>query len=191
MLCETLETACTCGRLRNSVTVRKRSRSVFPSWTSRVRVPPCPTFFASSSLERGASPFARSVLFRVGLADPVVPLIFLWNGMERKPCWAGSYVVDFVVARDGIEPPTPAFSEPAFSRAKCFQLSGKWRSAALTRIKAEPIGLTDAFYADPTRMIQWRAFVRRSRFHRTIWRSRTARIRSPRLRIPVSFGCGQ
>jgi predicted nucleotidyltransferase component of viral defense system len=33
-----------------------------------------------------------------------------------------------------------------------------------TRIEAEPIGLTDAFYADPTRMIQWRAFVRRSRF---------------------------
>jgi predicted nucleotidyltransferase component of viral defense system len=33
-----------------------------------------------------------------------------------------------------------------------------------TSIDAEPIGLTDAFYADPTRAIQWRAFVRRSRF---------------------------
>jgi hypothetical protein len=33
-----------------------------------------------------------------------------------------------------------------------------------TSIDAEPIGLTDAFYADPARAIQWRAFVRRSRF---------------------------
>jgi len=33
-----------------------------------------------------------------------------------------------------------------------------------TRIEAEPIGLTNSFYADPARAIQWRAFVRRSRF---------------------------
>jgi hypothetical protein len=33
-----------------------------------------------------------------------------------------------------------------------------------TKIEAEPIGLTDAFYADPPRAIQWRAFIRRSRF---------------------------
>jgi len=33
-----------------------------------------------------------------------------------------------------------------------------------TSIEAEPVGLTDAFYADPARAIQWRAFVRRSRF---------------------------
>src|SRR6266704_6603277 len=33
-----------------------------------------------------------------------------------------------------------------------------------TRIEAEPIGLTNAFYADPARAVQWRAFVRRSRF---------------------------
>ena len=33
-----------------------------------------------------------------------------------------------------------------------------------TRIEAEPIGLTTAFYADPARAVQWRAFVRRSRF---------------------------
>jgi hypothetical protein len=33
-----------------------------------------------------------------------------------------------------------------------------------TRIEAEPIGLTEAFYADPARAVQWRAFVRRSRF---------------------------
>ncbi len=33
-----------------------------------------------------------------------------------------------------------------------------------TRIEAEPAGLTDAFYADPARVVQWRAFVRRSRF---------------------------
>lgn len=33
-----------------------------------------------------------------------------------------------------------------------------------TSIEGEPVGLTDAFYADPTRAIQWRAFVRRSRF---------------------------
>jgi predicted nucleotidyltransferase component of viral defense system len=33
-----------------------------------------------------------------------------------------------------------------------------------TKIEAEPIGLTDAFYADPARAIQWRAFIRRSRF---------------------------
>lgn len=33
-----------------------------------------------------------------------------------------------------------------------------------TRIEAEPVGLTDAFYADPARAVQWRAFVRRSRF---------------------------
>jgi predicted nucleotidyltransferase component of viral defense system len=33
-----------------------------------------------------------------------------------------------------------------------------------TRIEAEPVGLTDAFHADPAKAIQWRAFVRRSRF---------------------------
>ena len=33
-----------------------------------------------------------------------------------------------------------------------------------TSIEAEPVGLTVAFYADPARAIQWRAFVRRSRF---------------------------
>ena len=33
-----------------------------------------------------------------------------------------------------------------------------------TRIEAEPAGLTGAFYADPARAVQWRAFVRRSRF---------------------------
>lgn len=33
-----------------------------------------------------------------------------------------------------------------------------------TRIQAEPIGLTAAFYTDSARAIQWRAFVRRSRF---------------------------
>ncbi len=33
-----------------------------------------------------------------------------------------------------------------------------------TSIEAEPGGLTDDFYADPARAIQWRAFVRRSRF---------------------------
>ena len=33
-----------------------------------------------------------------------------------------------------------------------------------TRIEAEPIGLTDAFYTDPARAVQWRAFIRRSRF---------------------------
>ena len=33
-----------------------------------------------------------------------------------------------------------------------------------TTIEAEPIGLTDAFSADPAKMIQWRAFLRRSRF---------------------------
>jgi hypothetical protein len=33
-----------------------------------------------------------------------------------------------------------------------------------TSIEAEPIGLTEPFYSDPARAIQWRAFVRRSRF---------------------------
>jgi predicted nucleotidyltransferase component of viral defense system len=33
-----------------------------------------------------------------------------------------------------------------------------------TNIEEEPIGLTNAFYADSARAIQWRAFVRRSRF---------------------------
>jgi hypothetical protein len=33
-----------------------------------------------------------------------------------------------------------------------------------TTIEAEPIGLTKAFCDDPARVIQWRAFVRRSRF---------------------------
>jgi predicted nucleotidyltransferase component of viral defense system len=33
-----------------------------------------------------------------------------------------------------------------------------------TKIEAEPIGLTDAFWADSARAVQWRAFVRRSRF---------------------------
>lgn len=33
-----------------------------------------------------------------------------------------------------------------------------------TTIEAEPIGLTEAFYGDPARSLQWRAFVRRSRF---------------------------
>lgn len=33
-----------------------------------------------------------------------------------------------------------------------------------TRIEAEPAGLTEAYYEDPARALQWRAFVRRSRF---------------------------
>jgi hypothetical protein len=33
-----------------------------------------------------------------------------------------------------------------------------------TGIQADPEGLTDAFCADPARAVQWRAFVRRSRF---------------------------
>jgi hypothetical protein len=33
-----------------------------------------------------------------------------------------------------------------------------------TKIEAEPIGLTDAFSTDPARAVQWRAFIRRSRF---------------------------
>ncbi len=32
-----------------------------------------------------------------------------------------------------------------------------------TSVEAEPVGLTDAFCADPAREVQWRAFVRRSR----------------------------
>ena len=33
-----------------------------------------------------------------------------------------------------------------------------------TQIEAEPVGLTDTFYTDSARTIQWRAFIRRSRF---------------------------
>jgi hypothetical protein len=33
-----------------------------------------------------------------------------------------------------------------------------------TTIEAEPIGLTQAYCDDPARVLQWRAFVRRSRF---------------------------
>jgi predicted nucleotidyltransferase component of viral defense system len=33
-----------------------------------------------------------------------------------------------------------------------------------TRIEAEPVGLTETYYSDPARSLQWRAFVRRSRF---------------------------
>ncbi len=33
-----------------------------------------------------------------------------------------------------------------------------------TTIEAEPVGLTRAYWDDPARVLQWRAFVRRSRF---------------------------
>jgi hypothetical protein len=33
-----------------------------------------------------------------------------------------------------------------------------------TTIEGEPVGLTEAYRADPARVVQWRAFVRRSRF---------------------------
>ena len=33
-----------------------------------------------------------------------------------------------------------------------------------TSVEAEPVGLTRAYFDDPARIIQWRAFVRRSRF---------------------------
>lgn len=33
-----------------------------------------------------------------------------------------------------------------------------------TPIENEPIGLTQTYYADPARSLQWRAFLRRSRF---------------------------
>jgi hypothetical protein len=36
-----------------------------------------------------------------------------------------------------------------------------------TTIEAEPIGLTRAYWDDPARVLQWRAFVRRSRFGET------------------------
>jgi hypothetical protein len=32
-----------------------------------------------------------------------------------------------------------------------------------TRLEAEPVGLIEAYYAEPSRTVQWRAFVRRSR----------------------------
>ena len=33
-----------------------------------------------------------------------------------------------------------------------------------TLIEAEPVGLSEAYYGDPARALQWRAFIRRSRF---------------------------
>ena len=33
-----------------------------------------------------------------------------------------------------------------------------------TPIEMDPIGLTETYYADPARLLQWRGFVRRSRF---------------------------
>jgi hypothetical protein len=33
-----------------------------------------------------------------------------------------------------------------------------------TPIETDPIGLTETYYADPARSLQWRAFIRRSRF---------------------------
>jgi glycogen debranching enzyme len=33
-----------------------------------------------------------------------------------------------------------------------------------TPIATDPIGLTESYYADPARSLQWRAFIRRSRF---------------------------
>ncbi len=55
--------------------------------------------------------------------------------------------------------------------SRMYSFDGEQLSAAIiatfehrgTRIEAEPIGLTAAFYLDSARAIQWRAFVRRSR----------------------------
>jgi hypothetical protein len=57
--------------------------------------------------------------------------------------------------------------------ARLYPFNGKLLADAIrstfrhrgTAVEAEPVGLSDAFTADPTRMVQWRAFVRRSRFH--------------------------
>jgi len=40
---------------------------------------------------------------------PARPLSF-WNRMEQEQGWGRMQVIENVVARDGVEPPTPAFS---------------------------------------------------------------------------------
>jgi predicted nucleotidyltransferase component of viral defense system len=54
-----------------------------------------------------------------------------------------------------------------------------------TKIEAEPVGLTDAFWADPARAVQWRAFVRRSRFSGNQGELQTLVAEVRRFVIPV------
>jgi hypothetical protein len=56
--------------------------------------------------------------------------------------------------------------------SRLYSFEGKTLSQAVratfqhrgTAIQSEPVGLSDVFHNDPARMIQWRAFLRRSRF---------------------------
>jgi predicted nucleotidyltransferase component of viral defense system len=56
--------------------------------------------------------------------------------------------------------------------SRLYPFEGKTLSQAIratfqhrgTRIQSEPVGLTDNYCTDPARIIQWRAFLRRSRF---------------------------
>jgi len=56
-----------------------------------------------------------------------------------------------------------------------------------TPIETDPIGLTQTYYADPARALQWRAFIRRSRFteHPNDLEQLVAEVR--RFAIPLLF----
>ena len=56
-----------------------------------------------------------------------------------------------------------------------------------TTIEAEPIGLTEAYYNDPARAVQWRAFVRRSRFDEEAGDLSAARRRNTTVRAAGAF----
>ena len=47
-----------------------------------------------------------------------------WYEMVQPRNWYSSQVIDLMVARDGVEPPTPAFSGPSTELAKWFGISG-------------------------------------------------------------------
>ena len=63
------------------------------------------------------------------------PRVWNWNGMERILGKGSLSVVENVVARDGIEPPTPAFSGLLTDCVKWFRISG---SPWLTETCAKP-----------------------------------------------------
>jgi hypothetical protein len=44
--------------------------------------------------------------------------------LQTKPLWRGLQVIENMVARDGVEPPTPAFSGPSTDLAKWFGING-------------------------------------------------------------------
>jgi len=106
---------------------------------------------------------APRALTRMGaMNDKVVGIDVHKKVVNSKAPGYREKVIEQLVGASGFEPPT-ARMYPFVGERLVKAISATFRNRGTT-IEAEPIGLTQAYCDDPARAIQWRAFVRRSRF---------------------------